>query len=271
VADRRMAATLRRARHLGALIFTRPPEFLDRVVALVDRLTDRSEPATATPLEPKALWLMLGSALQTDVSSILSEALLSQVDSLLAAQIAALPPDAPFGVSNCAEKFVGHAAYVICRALRPDTVVETGVAYGSMSTYLLTALNANSHGVLHSIDLPSILDRDARFVGRFVPESLRERWSLHLGASRRVLPKVLRTVRPVGVFVHDSLHTKRNMSREFAAITPHMASRAAVLSDDAHWNRAFEEWARETATHWAMVRQVERDGWLGVAILSRLK
>ena len=39
---------------------------------------------------------------------------------------------------------------------------------GSMSTYLLTALALNNHGTLHSVDLPSVLDRRAEFVGRFV-------------------------------------------------------------------------------------------------------
>ena len=265
-----MTALLRRALRLGPVIlFTRPTEFVDRFIGFLDRVTDRREVPTTAPLAPEALWPMLSLALKTEVSVFFNESALAEVDAFLACQIADLPTDAPFGVGNCAERFLGRAAYVICRALHPDTVLETGVAYGSMSTYLLTALALNNHGVLHSIDLPSVQDRRAEFVGRFVPDRLRKRWSLHLGASRRVLPKVLRAVGPVALFVHDSLHTRRNMSWEFATVTPALASRAVVLSDDVHWNRAFEDWARKTTPRWALVRQVERDGWLGVATISR--
>jgi hypothetical protein len=77
-------------------------------------------------------------------------------------RIRAIPADGPFGVGNVAEKLLGHVSYVLCRALHPDTVVETGVAHGGMTTNILTALAANKRGVLHSIDLPSIMDRNAR-------------------------------------------------------------------------------------------------------------
>jgi len=220
-------------------------------------------------LAPGALWPALNSMLKTDVSAIHKEPALARVDALLAEQIAAIPPEAPFGVGNCAETLLGHAAYIACRVLHPDVVVETGVAYGSMTTYCLSALRENDRGMLHSIDLPSIMDRRARFVGRFVPQTLRNRWSLHLGASRRILPRVLRAVGPVGLFIHDSLHTRRNMHWELSMISPYLASRAAVLADDVHFNRAFEDWATSTTAQWAMVRQVERDGYLGVAVLNR--
>jgi hypothetical protein len=264
-----MPSMIRRVRQLADLLATRPKEFIDRLVSLTDRFTDRRQAPVTPPLASGLLWPRLSEALETDVSLILGEEALSQTDAFLAEQIAALPPDGPFGVGNSAERLLGHTAYVVCRAVRPDTVVETGVAYGSMTTYLLAALKVNNHGALHSIDLPSIEDRDARFVGRFVPERLRDRWSLHLGASRRLLPKVLEAIGPVGLFVHDSLHTRRNMSREFTTVTPYLAPRAAVVSDDVHWNRAFEDWARNAAARWAMVRQVERDGWLGFATIQR--
>ena len=80
---------------------------------------------------------------------------------------------------------------------------------------------------------------------------------------------MLKKVRPVGLFIHDSLHTKRNMAWEFATATPYLASRAAILSDDVERNHAFEDWARRTATRWALVREVERPGWLGVAYMFR--
>ena len=260
---------LRRAWRLATVLTAQPAEFVDRVVGLADRLTDRRHAPITTPLLSDAIWPLLSAAGGPDVAALRSEPALAAAEASLAEQNANLPADAPFGVGNSAEPFVGHIAYVLCRILRPDTVVETGVAYGGLTTYLLSALEANKRGVLHSIDLPPILERHARWVGLFVPQNLRARWTLHLGASRRVLPDLLKKVRPVGLFIHDSLHTQRNMAWEFATATPYLASRAAVLSDDVERNHAFEDWARKTATRWALVREVERPGWLGVALISR--
>jgi predicted O-methyltransferase YrrM len=263
--------SFRRVLELASLLARRPTEFVDRVEGLIDRFTDRLEHPATPPSTPEALWPFIDSALGIDASAFLKEGALAEADTFLTERIASLPLDLPFATTNCAERFLGHLAYVICRALQPDAVVETGVAYGSMTTYILTALRLNDHGMLHSIDLPSILDPDARSVGRLVPDRLRDRWSLYLGASRRVLPKLLNTIGPVGLFVHDSLHTKRNMAREFNTVTPHLAKYAVVLADDVHCSGAFEDWAKETATQWAPIRQIERQGWVGVAFMSPVK
>ena len=42
--------------------------------------------------------------------------------------------------------------------MRPDVVVETGVAHGVTSRIVLEALGQNDHGYLWSIDLPHPLD-----------------------------------------------------------------------------------------------------------------
>jgi hypothetical protein len=45
-----------------------------------------------------------------------------------------------------------HFLYALCRLIRPRIVVETGVAAGVSSAFILKALNDNSYGILHSID-----------------------------------------------------------------------------------------------------------------------
>src|SRR6266403_4839363 len=45
--------------------------------------------------------------------------------------------------------------YVICRALEPEVVIETGVASGLSSAYILKALSDNVRGRLYSVDLPN--------------------------------------------------------------------------------------------------------------------
>src|SRR5262249_30987585 len=49
-----------------------------------------------------------------------------------------------------ADTSLGELAYAIARMLRPDVVIETGVARGITSAFVLAALEDNSHGRLES-------------------------------------------------------------------------------------------------------------------------
>ncbi|MDQ1280386.1 MAG: hypothetical protein QG670_1649 [Thermoproteota archaeon] len=49
---------------------------------------------------------------------------------------------------------LGTVLYVLCRQLKPYVVVETGVAGGMSSSYILCALEENKYGRLYSIDVP---------------------------------------------------------------------------------------------------------------------
>ncbi|HEY2119903.1 MAG TPA: class I SAM-dependent methyltransferase, partial [Candidatus Acidoferrum sp.] len=81
--------------------------------------------------------------------------------------------------------------YAAVRAARPRIVVETGVANGVSSAYLLLALEANSSGTLYSIGLD---DKEflpeGKSLGWVVPKELRSRWKLLVGDSREMLPKL---------------------------------------------------------------------------------
>jgi len=57
--------------------------------------------------------------------------------------------------------------YMAIRAFRPETVVETGVANGVSSAYILLALQKNERGALHSVSLkdPSTFQSENRSAG----------------------------------------------------------------------------------------------------------
>jgi len=107
----------------------------------------------------------------------------------------------PFGNFMNGTTTLGRLCYLACRQIRPRVVVETGVAYGVTSAYILQALADNGFGELHSIDLPP-LGRDAEsYVGYFIPSLLTNRWRLRAGSVRNVLPRVLSEVGSIDVFV----------------------------------------------------------------------
>ena len=147
----------------------------------------------------------------------------------------------------------GALLYALVRAVDPTLVVETGTANGSSTVYLLSALRANGHGELVSIDLPfvgpervavvagsSIDEYDAspippgREAGWMIPDALRDRWSVRLGDAGELLAAV---TGPVDVFFHDSLHTREHMLLEFETIWPRLARDGILLADDVFQRR----------------------------------
>ncbi|BBL80002.1 hypothetical protein RxyAA322_18560 [Rubrobacter xylanophilus] len=165
----------------------------------------------------------------------------------------------PFLQRWAADSLLARACYLLCRLLRPAVVLETGVAYGVSSAFLLAALEENGHGELHSVDLPPLRPRAGHFWGIAVPEEFRGRWTLHRGSSRRVLPGLLAELGEVDLFLHDSLHTLRNMRFEFGAVWPRLRPGGAVLADDVERNAAFGELLERQPALWRVVADRERE------------
>jgi hypothetical protein len=109
------------------------------------------------------------------------------------------------------------------------------------SAFILAALEQNGRGALHSVDLPPPTRGYGGFWGMAVPEESRTRWALHRGASGRVLPSLLEDLGEIDLFLHDSLHTRRNMRQEFEAAWPRLRPGGVLLADDVERNRAFGE------------------------------
>jgi predicted O-methyltransferase YrrM len=144
--------------------------------------------------------------------------------------------------------------YAIVRAMRPETIVETGVANGVSSAHLLLALHKNSQGTLHSIEIGDSTYLPAgRESGWVVPDWLRGRWKFHLGDASEVLPPLLRELRSIDLFIHDSLHTYEHMKFEFERAFPFVRAKGLLLADDALWNEAFWDFARATMSPKAQI------------------
>jgi predicted O-methyltransferase YrrM len=162
---------------------------------------------------------------------------------------------------------VAEAAFCLVRHLRPEYVVETGVARGITSRFVLEALEQNGTGRLWSIDLPhpdTVLHHQ---IGVAVPDSLRDRWTLLLGTSRARLSPVLRELGEVDLFIHDSLHTERNVLFELDAVWPALRAGGAVLVDDVDWSLAFHRFTqRPGVSSWLVGQRREDRGLWGLAV-----
>lgn len=120
--------------------------------------------------------------------------------------------------------------------------METGVANGISSSFILKALEENAGGRLYSLDLhyrEGVSVPSGKRLGWVIPEELMHRWSLILGESTKVLPKLLRELGSIDIFFHDSRHTYRTMMREYSIAWPYIRKGGLLLSDDVTCNDAF--------------------------------
>jgi predicted O-methyltransferase YrrM len=192
-----------------------------------------------------------------NVAEILDEPALREVEESTRRLLANIRHEDTFVPRWAADSVMACLCYLACRLISPAIVIETGVAYGVSSSFILRALEENGRGTLYSVDLPPFKKHYERFWGIAVPDDLRSRWRLHRGTSASVLPRLLREIPTVDLFVHDSLHTHNNMRREFDTIWPHLRSGALLLADDIERNRAFDELRRKDPALWRVVRDRE--------------
>jgi predicted O-methyltransferase YrrM len=263
-----------KALRLLSLLPVRPLEFCDRVSAVLEVRSERlfNQTPTYSLIDWQVLLEQIEQKLGVPVKPFMLEPAFSEIEGAIEAGIAELRTRAPFRLSHNADYSLARLYYLVCRALRPDVVLETGVGYGVSSAYILKALENNGGGVLHSIDLPPLGHKADDFVGFLVPEPLKHRWQLHRGVSKRILPPLLRQMSRVDVFIHDSLHTNANVRRELCAVSPLLAPRSVVVADDVHENNAFRDWATKSKpAFWAAVREDKKESTFGVCVFNEGK
>lgn len=230
-------AAFQKYRLLLKLMFSRPSELSDRVKTAVEGMVSPPQyRAAVNGLNFAAMLDLSSKYLTMDLSGFRAEPAGVEIRKHIAASRARLNRPESVAVHD-ADAELPDFCYVICRALKPRVVVETGVGSGVTTAFILQALAANGEGHLWSIDLPPIGAEE--FAGSFVPQHLRNRWTLLRGRSRTLLPRLLVDLPCPDLFLHDSLHTTRNMTFEFHAAWEKMVSGGVLLSDDIHMSEAF--------------------------------
>ena len=132
-----------------------------------------------------------------------------------------------------------RAIWYLVRHLKPRYVIETGVAHGVTSRFILEALERNGSGHLWSIDRQPMERKWKSQIGVAVDGNLQHRWSYILGSSRRRLPGILSQLGKIDLFVHDSLHSERNVRFEMDLAWRALRVGGAIVVDDIDVNRGF--------------------------------
>jgi predicted O-methyltransferase YrrM len=155
--------------------------------------------------------------------------------------------------------------YALARLIKPRLAIETGVHDGLGSLLLLRALERNSpegsDGRLVAFDVNPA-------AGWLVGAD--PRWDLRIEPSRAGLESTLADGQPLGLFIHDSLHTYENERFELATAARHLAPGGVLVSDNVHGTSAFADTCSEFALESAVfqersLRHFYRGGAFGAA------
>ncbi len=224
-------------------------ELYDRIAMQTGDAFFRQSTRTNVPRQDIVEWpdLLRGlsALLGSDAGQYLQESQYTEIAGEVCRAIGERLADPPFLIRYNADRRLADICYALCRMIRPEVVLETGVAYGVTSAFILKALEANGGGELHSVDLPPLaacLPENEWYVGVLVPETLRHRWRLHRGTSKRVLPTLLPKLGPIGLAVLDTSRAYDVKFGELSMIRPYLADRAAVVADEVEANSAFQDW-----------------------------
>lgn len=150
-----------------------------------------------------------------------------------------------------------RTVWCLIRHLRTERVIETGVAHGLSSRLILEAMKRNGSGHLWSIDLPPMDGTLHERVGIAVGDRFAEEWTYIPGSSRRCLPPLLGELGQIDLFIHDSLHSERNVRFEleqaYAAVRPG----GAVVVDDIDVNEAFRHFTETFSGYQSFICEAE--------------
>lgn len=172
----------------------------------------------------------------------------------------------PYPVEFGLDRSLCRLLFFLCEFLHPDYVIETGVANGFSSSYILLGLDFIKKGKLISIDYMLMPWHTKNKVGMAIPDFLKKRQNLIIGKSLIELKKVFKDVNSIDVFIHDSSHTFNNMMAEYKIAWPHLKKGGFLISDDVSQNDAFLNFAdlvqkkpiiitKNSGSHFGLIRK----------------
>lgn len=141
--------------------------------------------------------------------------------------------------------------YAIVRALEPALVVETGTDKGLGSVVLAAALLRNGHGRLTTIDVNPA-------AGYLIGGKWAGVIDYLQGDSHALLGNVHG---PIGMFIHDSVHTVAHESEEYRLIEPNLTDQSIVVSDNADVHPTLMDWAERKGWKFEFFQEIPVNHW----------
>lgn len=146
-------------------------------------------------------------------------------------------------------RYNSFTLFLITSLIKPESIIETGVANGKSTTNFLYAISESKNSKLISIDKyennPKKLAlgrKKGRALpwsynklkpGYLIPRSLKKKWKLYIGDSFKVLKKLkAKGFKRPDIFFHDSLHSKKHTFNEIKIILSMKSDKETFLIID---------------------------------------
>jgi hypothetical protein len=230
-----------------------PVEAVYRVAGgLEDRQADSESRAAVGAYRPAADWLARLHR-EMNVTACQEEEGFREVWADLQATAGGLRVD-----SHDSDRAFANALWCAVRHMGATKVVETGVARGVSSRFVLEALADRPGGHLWSVDLPLLSNDWAQLAGTAIPTRLRNHWTYLRGPSRRLLPKLFRSIGQVDVFVQDSRGTTRTAGYEFQAAWKMLRPGGMLVANSVDRSLAFARLVDQAIPSFALTASFNR-------------
>lgn len=142
-----------------------------------------------------------------------------------------------------------NVLYNLVKAIRPETTLETGVAYGWSSMAILSGIKNSESAKLYSIDMPYPGANNEAYVGCVVHPKLRDKWTLIRKPDIDGLPLVLKKEKQLDFCHYDSDKSYRGRMKSSRKIWDSLKEGGIFMSDDINDNIAFKHFCEEVNRH----------------------
>ena len=134
--------------------------------------------------------------------------------------------------------------YFLARKLKPEVVVETGVAAGWSSLAFLRALRKNGKGKLYSSDFPYFrLDNPEQYIGYLAKNEINKiNWFLDIRGDDLAIPEILKRLgeNNIDLFHYDSDKSYSGRDKVLKNLNSKINSKTIVIFDDIQDNLHFK-------------------------------
>jgi predicted O-methyltransferase YrrM len=131
--------------------------------------------------------------------------------------------------------------YFITRKLKPNNILETGVAVGYSSYAFLLGIEKNGIGKLYSSDFPYFRIKDPeKYIGILVPKKLKLHWNLFLEGDRINFGKIKKfDIEKFDLIHYDSDKTYKGRDLLLSEFNNYLTKNTIIIFDDIQDNYHF--------------------------------
>jgi len=139
--------------------------------------------------------------------------------------------------------------------VKPDLIIETGIAYGWSSYAILLAIRENKFGKLLSIDLPYPFLNEKSNIGILVPEKLRKNWKILFCRDKIGIVKAIKKFNyKIDFFHYDSDKNYNAKLNNLKTIWKYMQPNGIVICDDINDNLAFFDFVKNIKKKYYVIK-----------------